>query len=240
MKSILTILLSATTLLCSGQIATLDIQNPAPRISDGVDVSVSFEKEKIKKKEGAMSPDEFRREFENQLGDGEINFRTELLDTGLVKIGPFKFTINKTEFITDAITIRVFPDLPNVNDGVWLRLVTFKGEDILILEQRISHGWQKGNSGHSSSSWSIDAEGVNFASLDIYKVYALGIELKELGSSTSSNSTRDDILGSGVVSYKLTRYKVTKRDTFKKKVLITKDLFNSFPRGIDILEVGIE
>ena len=238
MKSILTILLSTTTVLCVGQIAALDIKNPAPRISDGVDVSVSFEKKEIKMKEGAMSPDEFRREFENQLGDADLNFRTELLDTGLVKVGPFKFTINKTTFTTEAVTIRVFPDLPNVNDGIWLRLVTFRGEDILILEQRISHRWKRENGGHSSSS--TDEEGVNFAGLDTYKIYSLGVELKEVGSSISSNSARDEILGSGVVSYKVTRYKVTKRDTFKNKVLITKDLFNTFPSDVDILDIEIK
>lgn len=115
-----------------------------------------------------MSPDGIRREFDNQLGNGDINCRTELLDTGLVKVGPFKFAINKTEFTTDAITIRVFPDLPDVNDGIWLRLVTFRGEDILILEQRISHGWKKEDGGHTSMS--VDVGGVNFAELDIYKV----------------------------------------------------------------------
>lgn len=237
MKGALTILFSTFTLFCVGQIATLDIRNPAPRISDGVDVSVSFEKKRIKRNEVSMSADEFRRSSENQLGTGEMNFRTELLDTGLVTIGPFKFTVNKTDFTTDEITIRVFPDLPNVNDGIWLRVMTFRGEDILLLEQRISHDWKKEN-GHTSMS--ADSEGVNFSSLDIYKVYDLGIELKEMGSFTSSRGTRDYILGSGVVSYKWTKYKITKRDTFKNKVLITKNLFINFPLGIDILQIEIE
>lgn len=238
MKSFFTITLSTITFIALGQVAILDIKNPAPRISDGVDVTVSFEKKKIKKIEGPMSPDEFNAEFENQLGYAEINFRTELLDTGLVKIGPFKFTINKTNFTTDAITIRVYPDLPNVTDGIWLRLVKSKGEDILIIEQRISHDWTIGNSGHQSRS--IDAKGVNFAGLDDYKLYDLGLELKELSSSTSSNSTRDEIQGSGVVSYRLSQYKVTKLDRFKNKVLVTKDLFYNFPKDVDILAIEIK
>lgn len=238
MKIILATLFTTITLLCVGQVAILTIHNPAPRISDGVDVSVSFEEKKIKNIDGAMTPDEFRAEVENQLGEAKINFRTELLDTGLVTIGPFKFIINKTNFTTEAITIRVFPDLPNVSDGIWLRLVTFGDEDILILEQRISHGWKRENGTHSS--WSTDAEGVDFAGLDTYKMYSLGVELKEIGSSTYSSSARDEILGSGVVSYKLTQYRVTKRKTFKNKVLITKDLFSTFPRDVDILEIEIK
>ncbi len=237
MKSILTILLTSMTLLCVGQVVTLDIQNPAPRISDGVDVSVSFKKKKIKKNEGSMSADEFRIQFENQLGDGKINFRTELLDTGLVNIGPFKFSIHNTTFTTDIVTIRVFPDLPDVNNGIWLRFVRFGGKDILILEQRVSHDWQTQNSEHSS--WSIDAEGVDFSGLDTDRLYALGVELKEVASSTSSNSTQDEILGLGTVSYKLTQYEVTRLKTLQDKVIITKDLFYAFPSDLEIADVAI-
>ena len=238
MKLILTTIFATITLLCVGQVATLDIKNPAPRISDGVDVSVSFDNKKIKKIEGPMSSDEFTAEFENQLGYADINFGTQLLDTGLLKIGPFKFKINKTNFTTDVVTIRVYPDLPNVSDGIWLRLVTFKGDDILLIEQRVSHDWVIENGGHSSMS--IDAEGVNFARLDGYKLYELGVESIELSSGISSGSIRDEILGTGVVSYKLTQYKLIKRDTFKNKIVITKDLFNEFPKDIDILELEIK
>ena len=87
---------------------------------------------------------------------------------------------------------------------------------------------------------SIDAEGVNFARLDGYKLYELGVESIELSSGISSGSIRDEILGTGVVSYKLTQYKLIKRDTFKNKIVITKDLFNEFPKDIDILELEIK
>ena len=224
MKNTLTILLSTTTLFSAAQIATLEIQNPAPRISDGVEVSVSFDKKKIEKKEYPMSILEFSEGFENNLGGCDINFRTELLDTGLVTIGPFIFRINKTHFTTDSVTIRVFPDLPEVYDGVWLRLVSFSGQDILILEQKVSHHWNK-NREHASS-WSNDAEGVDFTSLDIDKLYALGIELKELGSSTSSSGVNDNLLGLGTLSYKLTRYN---RITIYTVTLSAPSLYHSNP-----------
>ena len=106
------------------------------------------------------------------------------------------------------------------------------------VEQRISHDWAIANDGHSSMN--IDAEGLNFARLDGYKLYKLGVESKELSSSISSSSMRDEILGTGVVSYKLTQYKLIKRDIFKNKVAITKDLFNEFPKDINILEIEIK
>jgi hypothetical protein len=237
MKIILTTIFTSITLLCVGQVAILDIGNPAPRISDGVDVSVSFEKNKIKRIKGEMSPDELADEIDNQLGEASISFHTELLDTGLIKIGPFKFTINKTNFTTKAITIRVYPDLPNVTDGIWLRLIKFGGDDILILEQRISHSW-KDHSGHGSS-WRVDAEGVDFAGLDAYKIYPLGIELVNLGSRTSSSSVRDEVFGFGTVSYQLTKYKVIKNKYFDNKVVITKDLFYALPKDGVLMDIEI-
>lgn len=238
MKIILTTIFTTITLLGVGQVAILEIKNPAPRIGDGVDVSVSFEKKKIKRIDGPMSSEEFSTEVENQLGSADINFRTQLLDTGLVKVGPFKFEINGKKFTTDVVTIRVYPNLPRVTDGIWMRIVTFKGDVILLLEQRFSHDWITENNGHSSRR--IDAEGVNFARLDEYKLYGLGVELKNLGSRISSSIARDEILGTGVVSYQLTQYKLIKLDTFKNQIVITKDLFNDFPKDVDIDKIEIK
>ena len=241
MKKILPIIFILISYFSSGQVATLNLNNPAPRVGSEIEISVSFKAQNIKEKEGKQSVDEWKAHQKNVLGNGNIKFKESLLDTGLVKIGPFRFSIGDKEFTSDIITVRVYPDLPDVKDGIWARLVNFKSETFLILEQRISNQWKREDKSNDEHSMTHDSDGVIYASIEVEKLKEFGLVLKEISASTSSQVVdKSDTFGSGTVSYKLTKYKVTKLDNFRKKVRIKREHFINYPDKVELPVIEVE
>ena len=241
MKKILTIIFILTAYFSNGQVATLDLNNPAPRVGDEIEILVYFKMKDLHEKEGKKTADEWKSEQENNLGSGNLKFYENILDTGLIKIGPFKFSINNKEFVTDIITVRVYPNLPDVKDGIWIRQVNFKDETFLILEQRLSNQWNNESKSDDEHSMTHSSDGVTYTGIDIKKLKELGLALKEVGSSTSSQVVDiKDIFGSGTVSYKLTKYKVTRLDNFKGKVKIKREFFIDYPDKVELPIIVVE
>ena len=235
MKNILTILLVATSHLTFGQIATLDLNNPAPRVGDEIEITVYFQKQILKVNEGKKTHNDWKAIQDNNLGKGELKFYDNVLDTGLIKIGPLKFTINNKEFTSETLTIRVYPILPNSKDGIWSRLVAFKGEIFLILEQRVSNQWKPQVKSDDEHSFTHSSDGINWAEIDIEGLKQFGVNLEQVNSNIRSEIVdKNDTFGSGTASYKLTKYKVTKQSNFKDKLRITKELFINYPDKIEL------
>lgn len=241
MKNILIIILFTIGYSSFGQIATLDLTNPAPRIGEDIEIIVYFKTKELEKKEGPQKVEKWLEDQKNNLGKAEIKFYENFLDTGLVKIGPFSFSIGSNQFTTDVMTIRIYPDLPVDKDGIWIRQVQFKNESFLILEQRISNQWRQESKSADEHSMTHDSDRVNYTELDVEKLKEIGLHLKQLSSSSSSQVVdKNDVFGAGMVSYKLTKYKVTNLSNFKGRLKLKKDFFIDYPDKVELPAVLFE
>lgn len=202
---------------------------PAPRVGDKVGISILFQQADLKPKKGKKSKEERLEDYENILGHGDLSFNKILLDVGDFTIGPFKFSINGKEVVSDILKIRVYEKLPTIKDGLWLRFVSRDEKDLIILEQRVSNKWEPNN----ANSIDHGSEVVIFAELDQEIINELGFELRELMSRTSNEITNKGARDSGTSSYKITIYKIVKTNG-SGKLKLNKELFKNYPNDIQL------
>lgn len=200
----------------------MTINNPAPREGDEIDISITLE------------------DKEEKIGEGRLTLTQILTETGPVTIGPFKFVIADKAYETDVITVTVLPKISNdIKDGLWVRLVDFKGERYLIIEQRISNQWKIEKKSDNETTVT-HGEGVKYAEFKKEILEDNGLDIPESYSWTKSQVLdENDPFGSGTVSYKIETLKLEKTDKFKK-IKVDKKSFNNFPDNIKIDEVWIE
>jgi hypothetical protein len=185
------------------QVPKLEPSNPAPR--QGEEINITF----ILKEAGA------------DIGNGNLKLRQPLTDTGLVKMGPFQFTVNDKTYATGTLNLRVYPRLPDtIYEGIWIRYVLFEGKHYLITEQRVSSDPRK----KSSEVMIVSNNGIAFAELDRDRFEEAGLKVVYSNSFSASQ-----IIDKNEISYKLTTYKFEKTPFFKGKLKIDKKLFSDFP-----------
>jgi hypothetical protein len=195
------------------QLPRLEPSNPAPR--QGEEVNISF----------------LLKEGNTDIGGGNFKVRQALADTGLVKIGPFQFSINNKSYSTSTVTLHVYPRLPDdIHEGIWIRYVVFEGKHYLITEQRIPADKKKKPEGNSIV---IGGE-ESFAELDRDQFEQAGFKIVNSNSYTDSGT-----LGRDEVSYKLTTYRFEKTAYFKGKLKLDKKFFTDFPEKAVIPDVWI-
>ncbi len=218
----LLILLTIISTWTYGQ-SRLTINNPAPRQGDEIDISITL------------------TDNEEGVGKGNLKLTQELTETGLVTLGPFKFTIGDKTYETDILTVTVSPKIPNdIKDGLWIRLVDFNGEKYLIIEQRISNQWKREKKNDNEVTMT-HGDGVKYAEFRKEVLEDNGLDILTSSSSTKSQLLdKNDTFGNGTVSYKIETFKFEKTDKFTKKLRIDKRSFDNFPDNIKVDEIWIE
>lgn len=213
MNYVYTFFFFLTVVQAAAQLPKLEPSNPAPR--QGEEVNITF-----LLKQGSVD-----------IGGGNFKVRQPLADTGLVRIGPFQFSINDKNYTTGTLTLHVYPKLPdNIRDGIWIRYVVFEGKNYLITEQRISAAHKK----TVDTNTIVIGSEEPFAEVDRDRFEEAGLKVVFSNSFTAAEN-----LGREEVSYKLTTYKFEKTARFKGKVKIEKKLFADFPEKIITPEVWI-
>ena len=236
MKILTTILALTINLTTFGQIVTLDIHNPAPRVDEEIEISVNLKKKDIKA-EYPFPIDELDILRDNNLGNGKIKFTQIASDTGSVTFGPFKFTVDGKEYISDTLTIRVYPKLPPVMQGIWIRQVHFKDKHLLIIEQRMPNDWKKDD----KYDMTFNNDGLQFAEIDKETIDHAGFEFNFSYSNSTQQFINDneDYVGD-MVSYQMLIYNIKITDDYNGKFKLKKKHFKNFPKDIDFKEIKIK
>jgi hypothetical protein len=222
-------ILSIMYVSCMAQHSTLEAFNPIPRQGQEIELKFSIDNKDVTAIENKQNKSKVDLEYlsANNIGKGTFKISQVLNDTGKVTIGPFSFTIDGRIYQTNALTIHVFPKLPdNITDGIWIRSTDFEGKSYLIVEQRVPNNPGK-KSNAQESVIAIGNEDVNFAELNEDKLAAAG--LKVVSSSSSSSIQKVESSGkdlfAGSVNYKQSTYTIERLPAFKGPLKIDKKFF---------------
>ena len=166
MKKITFLLLLLCSLYAIGQKKLqIEIDNPEPRVGQSVtfSINVDFLTDYVKKELGKnVKLTRSTSIFGMQSDDFERVIIFEKART--YEIGPFNFEFNGKKYTTESIEVNVLPKLPMEN-GLWLRVAEFDGQQYLILEQLISNESNKSvteNGGYSHTIGGVKPEGKEF------------------------------------------------------------------------------
>ncbi len=212
-----------------GQNAKLKIFNPAPRLGDAVTITITIIADSsIAKKEDTLL-------IHN--GDGEITLRKLMPKVGKYTIGPFSFKINGKTYTSDSLEITIDAKLPDEREGVWLRQIKWKGDEYLILEQRID--LEKLS---ESKRMNVYEKFVDLSD----KAYEYPDEIWfSFAGSTSPRQPTEEIsdqiiVGKGQVIYKLTMYRITKGKEYKGSFSLGKKFFTNLSGTSNFSEFEIK
>lgn len=243
MRTILLTLFLFTGFQSWSQNSKLTVFNPGPRVGDDIEVSITLEKENLEaiKNKSSKSIEDFNQVQSNYYGSGTIKLSDLANEPGIKQIGPFVFSFNGVTIKTDSILLNIHPPLPeNKKQGMWVRIIDFDGDSYLIIEQRFPNSWKRGK-GQDKNTLSLGADNFKFAKLDEAEFESKGLEIISSSSSSSSQIVdKNDVLGSGTVSFNIATYKFKKTENFKKPFKLDKKLFSDFTQNIEHGEVWIK
>ena len=243
MRAVLLTLLIFVSYQSWSQNSKLTVFNPGPRVGDDIEISITLEKENLEaiKNKSSKSIEEFNQVQSNYIGSGTIKLSDLTNEPGVTQIGPFLFNFNGVTIRTDSILLDIHPLLPeNKKEGLWVRVIDFNGDSYLIIEQRIPNSWKRGK-GQDKNTLSLGADNIKFAKLDEAQFESKGLEILSSSSSSSGQIVdKNDVLGSGTVSFNIATYQFKKTENFKKPFKLDKKLFSDFTQNIENGEVWIK
>ncbi len=221
MKVRLLIIFSFSVFYCWGQRIKLETNNPAPRVGDEVTIKFTIEKKTLDTV-GLSKGEKFQAEVMNVVTTGQLEISDWYLDqVGPLKIGPLQIPINGKTYTTNVLELTVNPELPPIENGIWIRLINIQDEDYLIYEQRRPME-NKGTTHKDTETQPSSSADVIWATLDVYKLYENGIETEKESEMTTVQYLD---LGQGTVYYRRTIYKCKFLKTFNGHLLINESFF---------------
>lgn len=176
------------------------ITNPQPRTGDLIGAYVSVDSRVLKTDIAETLPTESRKyidlsEYDKQIGIGRFNEKK----IGTYEIGSMNFNFNGKKYYTKPFQIQVIEDLPNVPEGLWIRVVKFtESRFCVIIEQRTKVD-ESANNPNSLSEFSL-----NKAYLKTVWDNPMKFTVSDAGSSFSSGSVKvdgKDIFYKGSIGY---------------------------------------
>jgi hypothetical protein len=242
MKKITLLLFTVCSLNIIGQEKLkIEIDNPEPRIGQSVTFSINVD----------FLTDFFKKELGEDLdftrstsifGSQSDDFERVIIFNKAKKheIGPFNFEFNGKQYTTEIIEVNVLPKLPMEN-GLWLRITKFEGQQYLILEQLISNKSNKKNTengGYSHTIGGVKPDGIEFAELN--EELTKGIELSNYSSASNTLNSENAGLFDVGFSYSIKKYKIKFDEGFNAKYAITKKDFKNLPVKFDIGKIKIK
>lgn len=225
--NILAFILCLTAFSSYGQIVTLEVKNPFPRVGDECEIEYTIKVDTLKSKKESLK--EQLKEIRNkELGSGTMKFTRLISDTGYSSFGPFTISVNQKSLKSDIIKLHFDSPLPAEKSGIWVRQNSYLGQEYLITEQRISGKWvTTKNTGNSiSSEFQTDSD--DFMEIDKEKIENKNIEF-EFSYSTSKAQEVDINGESETVNYKISLYKINKTSLFGNKFKLDKNNLKFLP-----------
>lgn len=214
---------------------SLDVQHV--RVGEEVELKFSMEffSSYIKKQinsdisDGGSSFDSFHYPNQNEW--------TELIqfsDTGSYVLGPYTFEFDSIEYITDSLKINVINALPE-KEGVWLRTSeNSKGQQLLIVEQKIDMNKHKSKSRQNSEyGWRGDD--------DLYtEIHENDQEqVRFIFAGSSIGPCQSDPFEDSDLRCSYRKYVVAFANEFEGSVELTEDFFVNFPKKVEYQPIAI-
>lgn len=239
MRSILFLAsLFCVTVLQAQDTLKLSINNPAPRLGEEVELSLSL--------------DFLAKEIESQLNDGidlldspsysggkKLLTKLVFSNVGVQQVGPFQFNFNGKEMLTDVLTVDVAEKLP-FEEGVWFRSVTdSKGDQFLIIEQYMNNesNYQKEELGFSYTVGGVLGEGKKYVEIDDTSKYGIEFDFKQSNSTTKREEGSDPF--SVGMSYSFKKYLIVFDDSFSGSFTLKKKHLKNVPKKTAIENIVI-
>lgn len=214
-KYISAIVLLTLSIHLSGQSIEFSLVNPAPRLGDEIEIKYNILDDSATVpdygKLNALMSASMLQPVRKTLGTGTLKLTSLQMDTGLISIGPLSLTFNHKILKSDSLQIRLDAKLPNEKTGIWIRQVTFKGVEYLIIEQRIAGEWEVKKTRNSTTS-TFDTDDEEY--IEIMETETDNISF--FGGYSYSASQSLPIDGEDItVGYKLSIYTINKKSSFK-------------------------
>ena len=219
----------------------IEIDNPEPRVGQSVtfSINVDFLTDYFKKELGKNI--EFTRST-SIFGMQSDDFERVIIFEKAKKyeIGPFNFEFNGEQFTTDTIEVNVLPKLPMEN-GLWLRITEFNGNQYLILEQLISNESNTTNTkngGYSHTIGGVKPEGKEFAELN--DELTEGVKLSNYSSASNTLKPENAELFDVGFSYSIKKYSIKFDENFNGEYIISEKDFIDLPEKFEIGKIKVE
>lgn len=224
------------SLLVKPQTLELSISTPQPRI--GETFSLSIDANHIRANIFRSLYEKVKLSNDTQSDNSEIIMNVNALKTGKDEIGPLEFIINNTTYTTNKIFYEVIEALPNTDKGIWFRKIkTSDTTFCIIIEQRIP----------SSSKTIIENNNITLRSepetdqiIKFKNYYSIdGLRGGNSRSSTNFNSIvdKDGADKQFMYGYSVYSFEIVDKN---KKIVITKDKFENFPRDYEFKDIIVQ
>ncbi|UTW63223.1 hypothetical protein KFE98_03440 [bacterium SCSIO 12741] len=233
------------TLLCGNLLSaqdtlSLELDNPAPRVGDKVEMSfpLDFLTDEIKGQLGEQIEMTHRSSAYGSQSD-DFTQVVKFPEEGTYTVGPFHFEFNGKTWITDSITLNVAEKLP-FEEGVWIRLIEDQeGNKFIIVEQLIQN---KSDFSASKNQFSYTMGGVmdentQFVEIDEISEEGISIDFTQSRSNTRREK-EDDIFAPGL-SYSFKKYKIKFSDDFEGTFVLQKKHLKNGPKKFKFSDISI-
>lgn len=226
--NLLSFLLCLTSFSSYGQIVTLEVKNPFPRVGDECEIEYAIKTDTFQVSETGSLKEQMKEIRNKELGSGTMKFTKLISDTGYSSFGPFTFIVNQQSLKSDIIKLHFDSPLPAEKSGIWVRQNSYLGQEYLIVEQRISGKWVTTRTSDNSISSEFQKDNEEFIEIDKEKI---DTEYIEFDFSYSTSKSQDvEINGkTETVYYKISLYKITKTELFKNKFKLDKSNLKFLP-----------
>lgn len=172
MKAHLTFLFATGMLISQAQDSLkLEVDNPAPRRGDEVELSLSLEF--IDAAVNAQLNEGFEPETNNYQSAEDFTKTILVKDTGMLTLGPFTFNFDGKLYESNVLRLRVEEKLPR-EEGVFVRSIRYEGKVYIVVEQLAD---------------TRDTENL----ITLVEAPQEGLKLQFRSSSTTSSSVPDDL-----------------------------------------------
>ncbi len=213
--------------LALGQNLIISVSNPSPRLGQEINVYLRIT--------DYYNPlDSIDGDIERDLGRGQIELNSWALDTGIVKIGPIAIVVNGVTYKSDSIELRVEQPLPAETLGLWIRQITFRDRDYLIVEQRIPGEWKDTKPKNKNTfGTEFTSEKYEFGELETDSFDASKVKLFHKYSTKRIDAAGQRLRGGNAnTTYKVSVYEIRKGPKFRGEYEIKREQFKKLPRDI--------
>ena len=238
MKKLFLVFLTLTvSLYGKTQSLELSISNPQPRVGDDFYLSVDISDLKSELFKSLSNKVQISTDY--ITGDnGQLKIKITASNKGIAELGPLSFSLNGTTYSTNKVTYEVIDELPQVDNGLWIRKVR-KDETTfyLIIEQRIPAKIVTAKNDDNSITTSTEPETEEFVKINSdYSIEGLSTDF----SSTSSDYS--SFVETGIRKHYMNCFSFY---TFKiedktQKIVLSRDLFENLPKTYKFEEIKVQ
>lgn len=235
MKSVLTFLSLLICIPAFSQHATIETSNPIPRVGSKLELTFTIRETDLA---GSKENKTTLGEESELIATGTVQLEKALTKAGITTVGPFAFTVENQVYQTSTLTVMVYPELPPVTDGLWMKFVEVEGKASLVIEQRITNQ-PKREFTPTGMTYSQSSDNVKFAELKRDELRSFGLEFPNSSSLSNMQTLDMTLYPDSHFSYKRWIFNIKKTAAFSGPVKIEASLFENFPKSgvIELTEI---